>query len=402
MRTRDADFQIRYSGGMRLAIVALAAAFSAAAQDDSLLNYSITGSSDSTSPAENATYAMQHLEVQRLLLSLAASPRDREYVEAALHGSGVSLDDMLSNGSLRLEDSRYWLNFSLLTRGDQEIIARVANTYSERLAEAVLKQRANIEALLKGYDLDRKAAAFVILGCFSLDWDGMNYATAKGYRAESPKRKSGSFFVMAEERGGVSLKQIYWGSSNSAYGKYGFTTFGDHFSPRNSTLWTLRRQGPVEWRNKTAAEFAQKVGPLMFALREGPRAADADGFLEAMVEIGWARKEGELYRAAIPVLTECDRAMVTELLRIGRKALEEWFTANYGEMKSALADLSPVRNRVPFPVAFDQIWHYLFGIANERLVLAGLFADPYGRDTAFQGYVPAVYVQGMGWLREGL
>ena len=93
----------------------------------------------------------------------------------------------------------------------------------------------------------------------------------------------------------------------------------------------------------------------MFALRDGPRAADADGLLEAMAGIGWARKEGELYRAAIPVFTERDRAMVTGLLRIGRKALEEWFATNYAELKSAVADISPVRNRVPFPVAFDQI-----------------------------------------------
>jgi hypothetical protein len=387
---------------MRLAMVALAAALSAAAQNESLLNYSITGSSNSTSPAEIATSAMEHLEVQRLLLAVAASPRDREYVETALRGSGVSLDDMISNGSLRLEDGRYWLNFSLLTRGDQEIIVRAANIYSQRLADAVLKRRADIEALLKGYDLDRKAAAFLVLGCFSLDWDGLSYATAKGYRAVEPKRKGGSFFVMAEERGGASLKQIFWGSNNNAYGKYGFTTFGDHFSLRNATLWTLRRQGPSEWRNKPVAEFAQKVGPLMFALREGARPADADGILEAMAGIGWARKDGELYRAVIPVLTERDRAMVTGLLRIGRKALEEWFAANYAELKPALADLSPVRNRVPFPVAFDQIWHYLFGIANQKLVEAGLFADPYARDAVFQGYVPAVYVQGMGWLREGL
>jgi hypothetical protein len=111
--------------------------------------------------------------------------------------------------------------------GDQEIIVRAANTYSQRLADAVLKRRAEIEALLKGYDLDRKLAAFIVQGCFSLDWDGLSYATAKGYRAQSPKRKSGSFFVMAEERDGVSLKQIYWGSNNNAYGTYGFTMFGE-------------------------------------------------------------------------------------------------------------------------------------------------------------------------------
>ncbi len=90
--------------------------------------------------------------------------------------------------------------------------------------------------------------------------------------------------------------------------------------------------------------------------------------------------------------------MVTGLMRIGRRALEEWFAANYAELKPVLADLSPLRNRVPFQVAFDQIWHYVFGIANQKLIEAGLFADPYAPEALFQGYTPAVYVQGIGSL----
>ncbi len=134
----------------------------------------------------------------------------------------------------------------------------------------------------------------------------------------------------------------------------------------------------------------------MSDLREGRQPANQDGVLQAVVEIGWARKEGDLYRAAIPVFTERDRPMVKGLTRIGGAALEEWFTANYAELKAALADLSPVRNRVPVPVAFDQVWHYVFGIANQKLIEAGLFADPYAPESLFQGYIPVVYLQGMG------
>jgi hypothetical protein len=60
-----------------------------------------------------------------------------------------------------------------------------------------------------------------------------------------------------------------------------------------------------------------------------------------------------------------------------------------------MLDISPVRNRVPFPVAFDQLWHYLFGIANQKLVEGGLFADPYAPNTPLQGYVPVVYAKGL-------
>ena len=106
-------------------------------------------------------------------------------------------------------------------------------------------------------------------------------------------------------------------------------------------------------------------------------------------------------RTILQSVTRCSNTDTRSVCRTSGFVLE-WFAENYAELKSALADISPVRNRVSYPVAFDQIWHYIFGIANQKLVEAGLFADPYAPGTAFQGYVPAVYVQGMGWLREGL
>jgi hypothetical protein len=386
-----------------LGIGTIASAQSDQKKPESLLNYSITGQSNSSSPAENATSAMEHVEVQRLLLDVAASPRDLQYVEAALRGSGVSLDEMLSNGSLRLENGRYWLNFGLLTRADQETIVRVAGNYSQRLADAVLSHRTEIEALLRSYNLegvDRKAVAFVVLGCFSLDWDGLRFATQNGYRATTPARTSGQFFFMAEERGGPPLKKVYWGSSNNTHGKYGFTSFGDHFSPRSS-LWTIRHDGPPELRAIPIQELAEQVGAVMLALREGPLSAaqlparNRDSLLAGLVAIGYVRRDAEQYRAAIPVLAMRDQEMIAGLKRIGRDAINEWFAANYTEFLSAMLDISPVRNRVPFPVAFDQLWHYLFGIANQKLVEGGLFADPYAPNTPLQGYVPVVYAKGL-------
>jgi hypothetical protein len=205
---------------------------------------------------------------------------------------------------------------------------------------------------------------------------------------------------MAEERGGPPLKQVYWGSDNNTYGDYGFASFGDHFSPR-SNLWTIRHDGPPELRALPIKELAGQVGAVMLALREGPLSAaqlparNRDSLLAALMQIGYVRKDAERYRAAIPVLAMRDREMIAGLKRIGRDAIRDWFTANYAEFRSAMHDISPVRNRVPFPVAFDQLWHYLFGIANQKLVEGGLFADPYAPNAPQQGYVPVVYAQNL-------
>lgn len=382
---------------------------SSGASRESLLNFSITGYSTSNSPADNATYAMRRLEVQRLLLDVAASPRDPRYVEAALRGSGISLADMVSNGSLRLDQGRYWLNFALLTRTDQERIIRAAEVYSGRLAEAVLARRVEIQAQLASYDLpgiDRRAIAFLVLGCFSLDWDGLDFATRNGYRAATPERKGGRFFFMAEERGGPSLKGIYWGSHNSVYEEFGFTSFGDHFSPRLG-LSSLRSDGRVELREMPVANLAAYAGSLMLALRVGPQHEDAlagsaklprdraRALLAGLEKIGYVRKDGERYRAAIPVFAERDKAMIAALRSIGLQAIKEWFARNYEPLRKDMRDITPLRHNVPFPVVFDQLWHYVFGIANRKLVEAGLFADPYAPAAAHVGYLPVVYSRGV-------
>jgi hypothetical protein len=389
------------------------------AQDTSpepeLLYYSITGWTSSTSPAENATYAMTHREVQRLLLDIAASPRKRNYVEKALSGSGVSLSDMVANGSLRLEAGRYWLNFSLLTRSDQEIIGRATDRYSQSLADAMLERRTEIESLLRRYDLagvDPKEVAFAVLGCMSLDWDGLALTTVKGYRAVSPKRKSGEFYVMAEETGGLSLKRIYWGSGNVGYGKYYFTTFGD-LSPRGG-LSDIRGKGSTAAQAMSGEELGKAVGAMMFALREGPRTSEAltkaagtDGskteeLLNGMESVGWVARQGEEYRARIPVLTQRDKPMVAGLLRIGHEVMDSWLVSNYDLFRSSVREITPMRQGVPYQQTFDQLWHYLFGIANQKLVEGGLFTDPYATGRMQQGYVAFLYEDGLnsGWAKH--
>ncbi len=384
-----------------------------ATPEPELLTYSITGWTSSTSPAENATYAMAHREVQRLLLDIAEAPRKRDYAEKALSGSGVTLSDMIANGSLRLEEGRYWLNFSLLTRSDQEIIRRATHGYSQSLADAMLERRAEIESLLKSYDLpgvDPKEVAFVVLGCFSLDWDGLALSTARGYRAASPKRKNGEFFFMAEETDGLSLKGIYWGSNNSGYGKSSFTTFGDHFSPRLGLLGMARR-GSAATRAMSEDELGQKVGAMMFALREGPRTSaalaksaetnvsTAEDLLNDLEGMGWVAHQGEEYSARIPVLTQRDKPMVAGLMRIAHQVMQSWLEANYASFRTAVQEITPVRQRVPYQQTFDQLWHYLFGIANEKLVEASLFADPYATGRKQQGYAALWYEDGLnvGW-----
>lgn len=94
-----------------------------------------------------------------------------------------------------------------------------------------------------------------------------------------------------------------------------------------------------------------------------------------------------------------DKPIVAGLLRIGHRVMENWLAANYEPFRSAVREITPVRQNVPYQQTFDQLWHYLFGIANQRLVEAGLFVDPYGQGRVRQGYTAFVYEESLnsGW-----
>lgn len=361
-------------------------------QEPSLLSYSITGWSSSNLPAENATFAMEHRDVQRLLLDIATEPRPPEYVQKALAGSGVTVSDMVQNGSLRLEGGRYWLNFSLLTRADQQSMRDVAEKYSDSLSLALLKRREEMEKLLAAYDaagVDRREVAFIVVGCMALDWGGLDLTTAKGYRATPPKRKNGEFFFMAEEIGGLSLKEIYWGSNSNTNGRYGFLTFGDHYSGRIN-LQPLVIDG-------------EKIGAMMFSLREGPQTNDqlaaaakmnqsaAASLLKQLAGLGWVEHQGDHYVSRIPVLTVRDKDIVFGLIKLCDEVMTAWLAENYSRIRDDLAGITPMRHNVPYNQAFDQVWHYVFGMTNRKLVRAGLFADPYAAGRVRPGYVAAMY-----------
>ena len=112
--------------------------------------------------------------------------------------------------------------------------------------------------------------------------------------------------------------------------------------------------------------------------------------MRMLVALEFVASHGDRYQASIPVLTKRDEAMQRRLLAIGNAVMDQWLAVNYPKMKADLRDLSFARSGVPFEDGFTMIWHYIFGIANRKLVEAGLFADPYAAGRKYKGSIPAV------------
>lgn len=379
-----------------------------AGDGQAVLDYHYTGSAPA---ARDFVRAMEHRAVQSALLEVAATPRNRAFLDAALRGTDVTAEQLDTLGLIRHNGDRYELAFSLLTREDRQKIQAVAEAEGERLADGLLAHRSTIEELLKNDPMpavDWRATAYFILGCVSLDWDGLNLARRRGYLAVPPE---GAYLPMAyQPLPREALQQLYWGSHNY-HESAAVTTFGDHYSlPRTGlpdVLWRLSVEAaePVKSKLTDVAEglVRRHAAALMLALRDGAKSvgqlAATTGFREGdvrdvlalLVALEYVTESDGTYGAVIPVLTERDRPMVRQLRVLGQEVMLDWFAERYKPLSEELGGLTPQRYGVPLSNSFYWVWHHIFGVANRELVASGLFVDPYDSKRTFKGFIPAVY-----------
>lgn len=363
-------------------------AITLSAQSDPLLRASIVGSV-SMSASPNYFRTLRPMSVQRLLLTLTQRSLGLQEARGLLADQPNALQDLLALKVVRVDGDRLHLNFALYTKEDQIRIRKVVGPYADSLAQALLAQKEDLHAALATYDapgVDPGELSFLLLGCVSLDWDGLDLTAIQGYRAATGQHPDGTYVPYAEEVGFLSLKGIYWGSRTSEEEGCWFTSFGDD---------EARRLTPSN-------DHAGSMFKMMLALRESPRSmdelgrlpgfdrAEVDALMPILKAYGWVEARGTMFRIRIPVLVRRDESMVNRVRAVGRDVMSAWLRRHYPALKTELGELSYMRSGVPFPEGFTMIWHYLFGEANRRLVAAGLFADPYAASRPFKGSLPMI------------
>jgi hypothetical protein len=392
--------------------------------DKSLIEYSIVGSINAATPSKlNPFVVLGKVEVQRVLLDVARSPRDQEFIDRGLESSAASRTDLETLGLIRRVDGKYVVGFSLFAKEDEARVRAVASNFARALATVYSSKRPAIEAILKRYppaDVDRHDLAFVLLGCFSLDWDGLALTEEKNYRSVAKLQPGGNrYSIWAKEKDETSLQRVYWGSTTDVVNGMALTTFGDHHSlPRNAfpdlSFRLFERIRGIDVPDTVKPQLVRagaysldgvsgKVVTVMKALRNSPAteaeiatavqvdAGELRNLLSLLIGLDYVTQSRGIYSVRIPVLTKDDMTMVNDLRSTSRKILEAWLSENYGRIKSELKDLTPLKYGVPFEDLFTHIWHYIFGLANREMVELGMLADPYGNARVFKGFVPVIW-----------
>lgn len=388
-----------------------------------LISTGVTGRI-SGSGLDDPQYVLSFVPVQRLMLDAVQRPLTKAEVDNALAGTPVSLNNLLQLELVRQEKDTYRLNYLLLTVQDQQTMYRVSAPYGRSLADEFRAHKAEFDEIFSRYPNAalRPQLMFDLIAGAGLNWSGLDLTTELGYRINPPRHPDGSvYLVHSRERGAhLDFAGLYLDSQTAPGSKMSFSTFGDGDSlPRLQGLPDVfdgLESATDNWRRLPevyAALRSEYVTYILLAMDDAglvmdavALGADTDTALAKAVSIPEARRKATVrlltatgylndtdhrYSAGVPILTERDKPLVEATLRLSRAIMAEWLHRNYTPMKDELAALSPMRNGVPFSLAFSEVWHLEFGFATKSLAESGFYANPRAPGNRYEGYVPLVW-----------
>ena len=398
-------------------------------EEKPVLRTSVTGSINA-SGLDDPQYILSFVPVQKLMLDATRRPLTKAEIDKVIQGTPVKTDQLVRLDLLRKEgaEDSYRLNYLLLTKDDQQTLYRVSARRGGSLADAFRAHKADFDAILNRYPKSelRSQLMFDLIAGAALNWGGLDLTTELGYRIKPPRHADGSvYFVHSAEIGAqLDFQGLYLDSETAPGSKMCFSTFGDGLSaPRLQGLPDVfegMESATDDWKRLPEVYGALRneyVTLLLSAIDDAGQAVSAvangsateaelakalnlseerrQGILRLLVSIGYLRESDRRYSFGIPVLTEADKPLVDATLKLSRGIMTAWLRANYPAMKDELSDLSPMRNGVPFSLAFSEVWHYEFGFATKSLAESGFYANPRAQGNRYVGYVPLVWANSL-------
>jgi hypothetical protein len=405
--------------------------------NNNLLKYGVTGEVSEGSPPElHPQRLLRSIPLQSFLLQLAKKPPfSRSFADSLLGDNGLTTEQLIQCGIVREEQGNIWIDCNLLTKEDIAMILPITKRYAGLLAREYISRRIMFERMLNEYKtvgtLDvhnkerNKVLLFILIGCFSLDWDGLELTAKENLRSRSKTRSNGQYTVWAmEESTNLIFKEYYKGSHSVANDSIVMTTFGDHYSlPRYALpdifwlnpqkemvnplvkdsvkmLFHLVRISDEDTLTKQLLQLCRLcTQSITFEqlLRQTNLSRDQlDARLQFLQILGYIRlvkNTKDMYKLSVPYLRDNDSAVVHKIVFESRKIMSNWLRQHYVPLQQELSalPLSSMRNHVDFRQIFTELWHFLFGYTNQILVKKGLFTDPYGKKYDFKGFVPFLW-----------
>ncbi len=345
---------------------------------------------------------------QDIVWQLSSGPATAVRLTTVLSEEETKVISMLSalekTGAIVRKGELYQLAFPVFTAADLRVVWTIATEVGAeiayRLAEARPALVDTVSMLSSAQYVAVNWLLLPVVGCFALDWGGLERLEALDYLVRHKTQPGGGDYVLFGAEPGDDVAERFCYSHSDFVGRYLFTTFGDITGSRNAfpdLLWRLERTAgesvPLSWNNSLRLalrlylnDLLMDVAGLLETAAKKPLAEEtwatrvaqekATALFPLLVQMGYLREGPEGWRPAVPVFLAPDKTAIETAVAPVVDVVEAVVEARYDEMRQALQGISAARNGVPFTKIFTEVWHFIFAEANRILAETGFMASP--------------------------
>ncbi len=156
-----------------------------------------------------------------------------------------TINSLLKINAVRMEDGKYWVNFSIFSEEDQNIVFNIGKEYGKQLAYKLLEDKKELSNPVNKIQcakyIRKEKIIFALIGCFALDWYCLDKLEKNNFLKQNKKQPGNRYYILqGGGSSGINIPGLYCGGHNMDVGEYIFTSFGDHAGPRSSLpdiLW---------------------------------------------------------------------------------------------------------------------------------------------------------------------
>lgn len=326
------------------------------------------------------------------------------------------LGDLSKINAASERDNKWSTTFAIFNVQDIHLLAERTKKPASHLAEQVMRNKPEIEERLAQLScagqVEMKKLAFAVVGCYLLDWRGLEVLNQRNLTLCGKKQQPGDReYVLLGREEGVErslYEKVYWGSDRSDYDGITFTSFGDHAGDRYAfpdivwrfsalTKQQVEKTGLPDWlitKTSEALDVFQTnsivdCGRLLLLLgKEGPMDASqlasetskgneqAEALLKLLADMRYVSFDSKRVKLNYPVFTVRDKSTIDAVWGIVAGIVEEEASGYFESIRTELAETTPVMKGIDPREVYTDIWHWVFGQANRIMAERGFFFDP--------------------------
>jgi hypothetical protein len=326
------------------------------------------------------------------------------------------LKDLIRIRTVKEESGIYGVTFAIFTRKDLFILQRATHPMASLMTDSIASRANEIMSLARNLSsaeqVGRDKLLFAALGCFVLDWLGLKILEEEGILIKSkPQPGNRNYVLFARERidPKTSMKlydRMYWGSHSDTIDDLVFTSFGDHSGIRYAfpdIIWNLKASPKIAQKfhkmpvwvsekistltESLSKRFLKDIGFLLFKIKNARSISEEDLELESekrgtldlanlLVDMNYVTRKKGTFRLNYPVFATKDKMVIEQLGNLIFPLFTEIIKQNDADLRRALRNISPLKNKVAFEEVLNEAWHWTFAQTNRILADRGFFYKP--------------------------